>query len=220
MAYNCCDSCRGGQLPLEKLVERWSNDQPSPSRLYEAQRAGRIVSKAMHRLDPTVPVLPLGDGIGRAACQSNRYPHLYTDEEIRKILQSALLYPSPRAPLRPLSLFTMLMLTYCAGLRGREIARLRLGDVDLREETIDVRETKFFKHRRVPLAPGVMAALTHYLTARKSTGAPTSPQSALFWSPQTGRGYSVGVVRLMLAVIRTIHASIFARSSRVAGLIR
>jgi integrase len=152
----------------------------------------------MHRLDPTVPVLSLDDGVGRAARQGNRRPHLYSDEEIRKILQSALSYPSPKAPLRPLTLFTMLMLAYCAGLRGREIARLRLGDVDLRDESIDVHETKFFKHRRVPLAPGAMAALTRYLNAREKAGAKTSMQSELFWSPQTGRGYSVKVMRLML----------------------
>jgi integrase/recombinase XerD len=186
------------QLPLKKLVERWSDDHPSPSRLYEAQKAGCIVSKAMHRLDPTVPVLPLDNAVGRAARQVHRRPHLYSDEEIRRILQFALTYPSPKALLRPLSLFTMLMLAYCAGLRGREIARLTLVDVDLREETIDIRETKFFKHRRVPLAPGVMAALAHYLKTRESAGAPTSPQSELFWSPQTGRGYSIGVIRLML----------------------
>jgi integrase len=186
------------QLPIEKLVQCWSVDQPSPSRLYEAHKAGRIVSKAMHRLDPTVPVLPLDDSVGRAARQGNRRPHLYSDEEIREILQSALSYPSPKAPLRPLSLFTMLMLAYCAGLRGREIARLTLGDVDPRDATIDIRETKFFKHRRVPLAPGVMGALAHYLKARESAGAPTRPQSELFWSPQTGRGYSIGVIRLML----------------------
>lgn len=186
------------EQPLEKLVERWSDDQPSPSRLYEAQKAGRIISKAMHRLDPEVPVLSLDDGVGRAARQGNRRPHLYSDEEIRRILQSALSYPSPKAPLRPLTLFTMLMLAYCAGLRGREIARLRLGDVDLREKSIDVHETKFFKHRRLPLADGVMAALTRYLNAREKAGAPTSAQSELFWSPQTGRGYSVGGMRLIL----------------------
>ena len=186
------------ELPLEKLVERWSDDQPSATRLYEAHKAGRIVSKAMHRLDPTVPVLPLDGSVGRAARQGNRRPHLYSDEEIRRILRSALSYPSPNAPLRPLSLFTMLMLAYCAGLRGREIARLTLGDVDLREETLDIRETKFFKHRRVPLASGVMTLLVRYLNAREDAGAPRSPQSELFWSPQTGRGYSVGVIRLML----------------------
>jgi integrase len=43
-----------------------------------------------------------------------------------------------------------------------------------------------------------MGALAHYLKARESAGAPTRPQSELFWSPQTGRGYSIGVIRLML----------------------
>ena len=75
---------------------------------------------------------------------------------------------------------------------------MRLGDVHLQEEAIDIRETKFFKHRRLPLAPGVMTALMHYLAARERAGAPMHPQSELFWSPQTGRGYSIGVMRLML----------------------
>jgi integrase len=123
---------------------------------------------------------------------------LFTDEEIRRVLQAALTYPSPKAPLRPLSLFTMLMLAYCAGLRGREIVRLRLGDVNLQDQTIDIRETKFFKHRRLPLAPGVMASLTHYLAMRHRAGAPTHPESSLFWSQQRGRSYSLGVMRLML----------------------
>ena len=185
-------------LPLNKLVERWSEEQPSPYRLYDAHRAGRIVSKAMHRLDPRVPILPMGEGVARAARQRHRSAHLYTDEEIHRILRSALSYPSPKAPLRPITLFTMLVLAYCAGLRGGEIVRLRLGDVGLREETIDIRETKFFKHRRLPLAPGVMAALRRYLSRRESAGAPTKPGSPLFWSPQRGRGYRIGGVRLVL----------------------
>ncbi len=185
-------------LPLNKLVERWSEEQPSPYRLFDAHRAGRIVSKAMHRLDPRVPILPIGEGVARAARQHHRSAHLYSDEEIQRILRSALSYPSPKAPLRPITLFTMLLLAYCAGLRGGEIVRLRLGDVGLREETIDIRETKFFKHRRLPLAPGVMAALRHYLSLRESAGAPTKSESPLFWSPQRGRGYCIGGVRLVL----------------------
>lgn len=185
-------------LPLHELVERWSEEQPSAYHLFEAQRAGRIVSKAVHRLDPTVPVLPIGDGVARAARQGHRSPHLYTEEEIQRVLQSALSYPSPKAPLRPVTLFTMLVLAYCAGLRGGEIVRLRLGDVDLREQTIDIRETKFFKHRRLPLAPGVMAAVERYIALREKSGAPTQPASPLFWSPQRSRGYSVGGVRIVL----------------------
>lgn len=185
-------------LSLNTLAEHWSKVQPSPYHLYEARRAGRIVSKAMHRLDPRVPVLPIGDGIARAARQHHRSAHLYTDEEIQMILNTALSYPSPKSPLRPIVLFTMLVLAYCVGLRGREIVGLRLEDVDLREETITIRETKFFKHRRLPLPPGVMAALKRYLSLREIDGAPTSPGSALFWSSQRSRGYCIGGVRIVL----------------------
>lgn len=184
--------------PLNELVERWSEERPSPSRLYDAHRAGRIVSKAMHRLDPSVPVLSLGEGVARAARESHRSAHLYSDEEIQMILQAALSYPSPKAPHRPLTLFTMLILAYCAGLRGGEIARLKLGDIDLSTEAIDVREAKCFKHRRLPLSPGVMAALKRYLSQREDAGAPANPESPLFWSPQRGRGYTVGGMRLVL----------------------
>jgi integrase/recombinase XerD len=138
-------------LSLNELGERWVEEQPSPSRLFDARKAGRVVSKAMHRVDPRVPVLPIGDGVARAARQHHRSAHLYTDEEVQRILQAALAYPSPKAPWRPIWLFTMLMLAYCAGLRGGEIARLKLGDIDLRERTIEIRETKFFKYA-VPIA--------------------------------------------------------------------
>jgi hypothetical protein len=74
------------EVPLNKLVERWSEEQPSPSHLFEAQKAGRMVSKAMHRVDPRVPILPIGEGVARAACQGNRSPHLYTDAEIQRVL--------------------------------------------------------------------------------------------------------------------------------------
>ena len=192
--------------PMTELVERWSQKEPSPYHLYDARRAGHIASKAIHRIDPRVPILPIGDGVARAARQHQRSPHLYTDEEIRRVLQAALLYPSPKAPWRPITLFTMLVLAYCAGLRGGEIARLRLGDVDLREQTIDIRETKFFKDRRLPLAHGVMAALKRYLVLRERAGAPTNLESPLFWSPQRNRGYTVGGIRLVLTdVLRRAH---------------
>ena len=185
-------------LPLDRLVEHWSEEQPSPCRLHDARRAGRIVSKAAHRLDPRVPILTIGQGVARAARQEHRSAHIYTDEEVRRILQAALAYPSPKAPWRPISLFTMMTLAYCAGLRGGEIVRLTLGDVDLQGEAIDIRESKLFKHRRVPLAPGVMAALKHYLSLRERVGAPMSPDSPLFWSPQRSSGYRIGGVRIVL----------------------
>ena len=69
-------------LPLDRIVECWSKDKPSRYHLFEARKAGRIVSKAMHRVDPTVPILAIGEGVAQAARQQHQHAHLYTDEEI------------------------------------------------------------------------------------------------------------------------------------------
>ena len=187
--------------PLHKLVEGWSESNPTPNRLYEARKVGHLLAKAMHRLDPDLPIVSPGVAVYQRPSQQGRPPHVYSDVEIRRLLQSALSFPSPKAPLRPLSLYTMLMLAYCAGLRVREVVALTLADVHLHDETIEIRETKFFKHRRVPLGPGVMAALKHYLAARQEAGAPTSPQSGLFWNQQRGQCYSRGAARTLLVQV-------------------
>lgn len=142
-------------LPLNQLIERLSEEEPSPYHRHEAQQVRRSVSKWMHRLDPGVPILPIDTDLSRPARLHHRAPHVYTDEEIQQVLQAALSFPSPRAPLRPMTLFTMLALAYCAGLRGGEVAHLTVGNCDPRDETIDIRETKFFKHRRLPMASGI-----------------------------------------------------------------
>jgi integrase/recombinase XerD len=187
--------------PLDRLVEIWSECHPSPNRLFEAQKAGHLISKAMHRFDLGTPILPLVGDVRRRACQQQRRPYLYTDEEIQRLLRAALSFPSPKAPLRPLCLHTMLMLAYCAGLRLGEIVNLTLADVDLKEGAIEIRDTKFFKNRRLPLASEVMALLKRYLTARHQAGAPVGPESRLFWNKRRGRGYSKGAVEILLVQV-------------------
>ncbi|MCO5148511.1 tyrosine-type recombinase/integrase [Shinella sp.] len=72
--------------------------------------------------------------------------------DVRRMLEVApLTYPSPRVPLQPLSMYTMLLLPIAAGFARGELARLDLGDVDLRDGTVTVRQTKFFKTRILPL---------------------------------------------------------------------
>jgi integrase len=188
--------------PLNELISAWSDADISPGRLREAYKVGRVLSKAMHRLDPTIPVLPVADVEARASKQDRR-PQVYSDEQIQLLLQTALTFPSPKAPLRPLTLYTMLVLAYCAGLRRREIAHLKLGDIDLQNESIDIRDTKFFKHRRLPLATGVMDAIKHYLAVRQTAGAPTATDSCLFWNQRLGKAYTYGTTwHLLVKVIR------------------
>lgn len=42
-------------------------------------------------------------------------------------------------------------LAYCTGLRLGELARLTLGDLDLNEAALTVRNTEYFKSRQLPL---------------------------------------------------------------------
>src|SRR3546814_11959340 len=97
------------------------------------------------------------------------------------MLNVARSYPSPNAPLRPMVLYTMVLLAYCAGLRRSELARLDLGDVDFQSGTITIRQTKFYKTRILPLTGSVLAELRAYIDARQRAGAPQNPESGLFW---------------------------------------
>lgn len=101
---------------------------------------------------------------------------------------------SPRASLRPLTLYTMLAVVYCAGLPISEIAHLNLGKVDLTAGTIAIRETKFFKSRILPLAASVVAALGEYLEARRRAEAPQDPASELFRHDKNGTRYSTQTI--------------------------
>jgi integrase/recombinase XerD len=189
--------------PLPKLIEVWSTSRTGLQHLHEAQEVGRLLSKAMHRLDSSVAILPVDADIHRRACQQQRRPYLYTEEEIKQVLQAALSFPSPKAPLRPLGLYTMMVLAYCAGLRLGEIGALTLADVHLQDETIDIRETKFFKSRRLPLASSVMEAVKHYVAERQAAGAPTSAESGLFWNQRCADRYSYGgISNLLVQVLR------------------
>ena len=97
----------------------------------------------------------------------------------------------------------MLVLSYCAGLRVGELAHLTVGDIDLGEATIEIRESKFCKSRRLPLAPSVIAALNEYLEARCRAGASTDIDAGLFWHQQPVGSYSyVSTGELIRKVLR------------------
>jgi integrase len=189
--------------PLTDAIDAWNRSNPSPQHLCEAAEAGRLVSKALHRLDPTEIVLSVSRGVRRRARQHDRQPYIYSEDEIRRILQAALALPSPKAPLRPLSLYTMVILAYCIGLRLGEIASLTVADVDEVDGTLEICETKFFKARRLPLPSSVMAAIKCYLAVRQESGAPTDPASGLFWQHQHNCPYSYGgIANLLVKVLR------------------
>lgn len=184
--------------PLNQLIEAWSQSHPNPNHLRETEKVGRLLSKAVHRLDTSVEILPMNVEGRHQGHQQQRKPYVFSDEEIMRLLKAALSFPSPKAPLRPICLYTMAIFAYCAGLRLGEIVALTMGDTNLEDGTIEIRETKFFKHRRLPLADSVIAAVKDYLVARQQAGAPANSASALFWNRRLGQGYSKGGVSILL----------------------
>ncbi len=187
--------------PVSVMLQRWSAARSTLNHAYECSRLARVLAKAQRHLDPEFK-MPRSDSRPKQQVEQQwRKPHIYSPNEVRLLLDIALAYPSPRAPLRPISLYTMLVLAYCAGLRLGELARLNLGDVDFQSGTIAIRETKFFKSRILPLAPSVVAALHEYMNARRREGAPQGPDSALFWHDQGGTKYTPQCIAWLLVDI-------------------
>jgi integrase/recombinase XerD len=184
--------------PLETMLTHWATAKSTRNHAAECQKLGRILTKARFRLDPSIPPKRFNPRPEREVARQHRRPHIFSPADVRRMLDVARTYPSPHAPLRPLSLYTMILLAYCAGLRRGELAWLDLGDVNLQSGTITVRETKFYKTRILPLPDSVIAELRVYLDARRRAGAPQDPQSGLFWQDHFNDRYAPVVVSTMI----------------------
>jgi integrase/recombinase XerD len=189
--------------PLAARLAAWHRSCKTPRHELRVQQCGRTLTQALHRKDLTTSVLSVTPGLQRRVEQGERKPHLFTEAEVERLFQAARTLPGRNAPLRPIMIEAMLTLAYCAGMRLGEIAGLAMGDVDRADSLIEIRDTKFFKSRRLPLAPSVMRMLQRYLAARQAVGAPGAPEAPLWWSPLRRKGYTYSEVQhLLTRVIR------------------
>jgi site-specific recombinase XerD len=110
-------------------------------------------------------------------------PSLKRDTKLPVILNRGELKELFSAP-KLLKHRVVLALIYSAGLRGREVINLKLGDVDFERKTIHIRQSKYKKDRIVPLSPTMAKGLKKYLGAEH-------PQKWLFNGKTIGSQYSV-----------------------------
>jgi integrase/recombinase XerD len=143
--------------PFRELIEAWQTTGSKLRHRLMVQLCARALSQAMHRRDERIPIRTMEMGLQRRVSREERKAYIYTEAEIVRLFKAALSFRSRHAPLRGIMAHTMLALAYCAGLRIGEIAALTLRDVDPERGIIEIRETKFFKTRRLPLAPRVVA---------------------------------------------------------------
>jgi len=131
-------------------------------------------------------------------------PHIYSDEEIARLMTAATGLASPQG-MKALNLETLIGLLAATGLRPGEASALEIGDVDLRNGVLIIRESKFGKSRHVPIHPSTVAALKHYAHRRDQIF--RHPRSSYFFVSDVGTALDLGTVRQW-----------FCKISRACGL--
>lgn len=170
------------------------------------KRVGLIRQFALYlaRIEPDTYVPP--KTLGPTRIPTFR-AHIYSIEEYRALLKAALELPSPRAALRPKTLYTLLLVLYSTGIRVGEAVRLRMSDVNPADRTLLIRETKFFKSRFVPFSDELANKLDSYIQARNDY-APTVCESPFFINSRR-RAYAVqtidNIFKLLLVAAGVPH---------------
>jgi integrase/recombinase XerD len=98
------------------------------------------------------------------ARKTRRPPHIYSAEEIDRLIEAALRL-RPQNGLRSLTYATLIALLLATGLRISEALKLTIADVS--NDGLLIRETKFRKTRLVPLHDTAAAGLKCYLARRR-----------------------------------------------------
>jgi site-specific recombinase XerD len=99
-------------------------------------------------------------------------PYIYSRDELRRLLDPATVASSRRGAVQldAVTFRTLLLLLYGAGLRFSEATRLTLADVDLTEDVLTIRATKFYKSRLVPIGSHLATVLANYIPLRRRSG--------------------------------------------------
>jgi site-specific recombinase XerD len=136
-------------------------------------------------------------------------PYIYTQEEIRRLLRVIESYPQGTSTMEPVTIRTLMLVYYGAGLRLREATHLTRTDVDLNGSVLTIRNTKFGKTRLVPVGPQLNRVLVEYDRTRPKR----RPADAPFFTAQGGG--PIPAVRLELK-FRTLcdHAGIRRTDTR------
>lgn len=149
------------------VTESWARKYRALSGLYRFALARGMVDRSpLPRTIPKPTVPPF-------------VPYIYSRGELRDLLASVQVACAGRVPIEEEVFKTLLLLLYGAGLRIGEALALTLGDVDLREACLRVREAKFFKSRLVPLGSDLAGVLSKYVLLRRQEGDGSTKEAPL-----------------------------------------
>ena len=160
-----CDRTAPGRPITTERAVAWAN-QTNAGPACRSARLAMVRNLALYcaALDPRTEV-PQAHILGRAAERTR--PHIFSDSEIRRIMQRARRLPDTYSPLRPHTYETLIGLLACTGMRPCEALRLKIGDFNAVRGTIRVPAAKASPERELPLHPTAVHALTVYLERRQ-----------------------------------------------------
>jgi len=156
---------RGATHITIALALEWAQENKRAQPTQWVQRLSYVRGFARHHAasDPQTEIPP--SGLLPFYPQRAR-PYLYSDEEIRKLLECALTL-TPVGGLRPWTYHCLLGVLSVAGLRIGEALRLKGEDIDLEQALLTIRGTKFGKSRVVPIHPSTREVLVQYVRRRE-----------------------------------------------------
>ncbi|MDQ2728939.1 MAG: tyrosine-type recombinase/integrase [Actinomycetota bacterium] len=177
------------------LTLQWAAGAGSDGRYTRRLSVARRFAAYLVSFDPATEIAPRGL---RPDDRYGRPPHIYTDEEIGGLVAAArVLEPAGWAS----SVATAIGLAATCGLRPAEIYRLRVGDVDLADGRLAVRDSKGGRSRLLPLHATTVDALGCHLGHR---GPGVGVDDALFatatGTPLTSAGFTPTFRRLAARV--------------------
>jgi integrase/recombinase XerD len=180
------------------------------SRYYLLRRFCRFVAK--RRPDTFIP----GESL-RPRRRPAAPPYIYSREEIRQLLDSALSLRDWKrshrhCPIRSKTIHAIILLLATSGLRISEALHLTLQDVDLEQGVLSIHQSKFRKSRLVPLSAGTADVLRQYHELRVAV-ASTGPDEDFFVSGR-GKAYSISTVR---SLFRDIAVEVGLREPKGRG---
>jgi len=147
-----------------KLAVEYATRRQDEKPVTWARRLFIIRGFARYRIgaDPRTEIPPLGSLRFRSR---RARPYVYSQEEIRRLLDAALKIESPHR-LQPHTYHCLFGLLAVSGLRLGEAVNLAPQDVDWSQGVLTIRGAKLGKTRLVPLHPSTLAVLHDYAKLR------------------------------------------------------
>jgi integrase len=197
---------RGRGVITTELALAWATLPPATGSNWHRHRLSVVRGFAthLHAIDPAHEVPPAD----LLLCRPRRaVPYLYTDREVRALMDAASIIPTPH---RAATLQTLIGLLAVTGMRVGEAIRLDCTDIDGRHGLLVVRDSKFGKSRELAVDPSTIAALRGYLR-RRDRPVPVEPTAAVFTSAAGTRLTYCNVHLAFKRIVR--HAGLRPRSA-------